>query len=71
MAIASTEFKRLRDAYGLLRRTRVKSDYRFEASVGQMEAQSALEDARWVVSRLRHIDDKSFRAFPIRPLRMR
>ena len=32
---------------------------------------AALDDARWIVARLRRMDDGSFRTFPLRPLRTR
>ena len=68
MSVAGVEFKSMVRAYLRLRSRRVVSDYDYQETLTRVEAQKAYDDARWIVLRLRRIGDRSFRAFPLRPL---
>ena len=53
--------------YGHLYAKRTRSDYKYETPVTREDAKRAVDDAKWVVSRLGRIRDKDFSSFPILP----
>ena len=55
--------------YGRLYAKRTRSDYKYETPVTREDAKRAVDDAKWVVSRLGKIRDKDFSSFPILPRR--
>ena len=54
---------------GRLYAKRTRSDYKCETPVTREDAKRAVDDAKWVVSRLGKIRDKDFSSFPILPRR--
>ena len=67
LALGSAQFKSIAAQYRRLHIRRVNSDYRYSAPVARKEAESALNDADWVASRLTGIPDSEFGSLPLSP----
>ena len=53
--------------YSRLYAKRTRSDYKYATPVTLEDAKRAVDDAKWVISRLGTIRDKDFSSFPILP----